>query len=167
MKTLSIIRHAKADLADSSQNDFDRALTKRGVKDAREIGALLQRCKEPVDWMISSPALRTRMTAEAISSTLKFDGTIQWNEATYLGDAETWLALLREVPPEISHVALVGHNPGVAELVAGLTTGVPFRLNLHFPTAAVAHLEMEIFWWNQIRWGCGQLKLLLTPKSMR
>jgi phosphohistidine phosphatase len=107
------------------------------------------------------------MTAEALSEELTFQGSIQWAEQGYLGDAEAWLGLLHEVPPELDHVAVVGHNPGMAELVAGLTTGTPFRLNLHFPPAAVAHLEMELFWWNQIRWGCGQLKFLFTPKLFR
>jgi len=167
MKTLSIIRHAKAELAESTQTDFDRSLTKRGLKDAHQLGTLLQRCKRPVDWLISSSALRTRQTTEQINNVLTISEAIQWKDAAYLGDAETLLALLSEAPPEIEHIALIGHNPGVAELVAGLTTGVPFRLNLHFPTAAMAQLEMEIFWWNQIRWGCGQLKLLLTPKAVR
>jgi phosphohistidine phosphatase len=167
MKTLSIIRHAKAVIADSTQNDFDRALTKRGQKDAQQLSQVLTRCKQPIDWIISSPAARTRMTAEILHQTLSLEHSIHWEERAYLGDAETWLTLLRNAPPEVEHIAVVGHNPGMAELVAGLTTGVPYRLNLQFPTAAVAHLEMEIFWWNQIRWGCGQLKLLFTPKIIR
>ena len=167
MKTLTIIRHAKAEIADGTQSDFDRALTKRGRKDARQISRVLTRCKEPIDWIISSPAMRTRSTTEAIVAELEFAGSVQWADSAYLGEAATWLMLLQEVPPEMNHVVVVGHNPGVAELVAGLVTGVPHRLNLHFPTAAVAQLETEIFWWNQIRWGCGQLRLLFTPKLLR
>ncbi|MEZ4673331.1 MAG: histidine phosphatase family protein [Caldilineaceae bacterium] len=167
MKTLTIVRHAKAEDADGSHSDFERALTKRGQKDARHVSRVLTRCKAPIDWIVSSPALRTRMTAEILATEVGFAGAVQWADSAYLGEAESWLALLKEVPPEVEHVAVVGHNPGVAALVAGLTTGVPYHLNLHFPTAAVAHMEMEIFWWNQIRWGCGQLRLLFTPKILR
>lgn len=167
MKRLSIMRHAKAAVAGTAQADFDRALTKRGTKDTQGIARTIGRGKLPVDWIVASPALRTQMTAEILSEALAFTGTIQWDDRAYLGDAETWLLLLSKVPPEIQHVAIVGHNPGMADLVAGLTTGASPRLNLHFPTAAVAHLEMEIFWWNQIRWGCGQLRWLITPKILR
>lgn len=167
MKMLSIIRHAKAEVANNGQPDFARALTKRGAKDSQLIAPPLSRCKAPVDWILASPAQRTRMTAELLGKALDYTGTIQWEESAYLADAEGWLALLSKVPPEIQHVVVVGHNPGVADLVAGLTTGAPARLNLHFPTAAVANLEIEIFWWNQIRWGCGQLRWLVTPKVLR
>ena len=167
MKMLSIIRHAKAEIASGGQSDFERALTKRGAKDTSVVAPVINRCKDSVDWILSSPAARTRTTAEIVAESLKFKGTIQWEDSAYLADAETWLSLLKKVPPEIQHVALIGHNPGVADLVAGLTTGAPARLNIHFPTAAIANLEMEIFWWNQIRWGCGQLRWLLTPKVLR
>ena len=167
MKMLTIIRHAKAEVAGSSQSDFDRALTKRGTKDTRLIVPAIASGSVPVDWILSSPAARTRKTTEILQESLGFSGTIQWEESAYLAEAETWLALLSKVPPEIHHIVVVGHNPGVANLVAGLTTGSPPRLNLHFPTASVANLELEIFWWNQIRWGCGQLRWLITPKILR
>ncbi len=90
-----------------------------------------------------------------------------WQEAVYLADADTLLTLLSEAPQDKEHVVLVGHNPGMEELVAGLCTGAPPHLNLQMPTATLAHLRLEIFWWNQIRWGCGQLQLLITPKVLR
>jgi len=167
LNRLWILRHAKAAPAGATENDFDRELTKRGTKDVQVIARTIARSKQPVDWILASPALRTRTTAEILSKALTFDGAIQWDDRAYLGDAETWLSLLAKVPPEIQHVAVIGHNPGVAELVTGLATGTASRLNLHYPTASVAHLEMEIFWWNQIRWGCGQLRWLVTPKILR
>lgn len=167
MKKLSIIRHAKAVDATSSLADFDRPLTKRGRKDAEHLGKLLARTAPPVDWLLSSPALRTRETTAAIVDTLGYAGRVQWADNAYLAEAETWLDLLSHVPPDMEHVVVVGHNPGIAELVAGLSSGATPRLNLDFPTAALAHLGVEIFWWNQIRWGCGQLQLLLTPKALR
>ncbi|MCB0061907.1 MAG: histidine phosphatase family protein [Caldilineaceae bacterium] len=167
MKTLSIVRHAKAETAGAAAADFRRPLTARGKKDARHIGRLLARIEPAIDWIIASPSARTRSTVAAMVEIVDYSGTLQWEERAYLGEAETWLQLLSAVPPEIEHVALVGHNPGIAELVAGLTSGVPSRLNLHFPTAAVAHLAVDIFWWNQIRWGCGELRMLITPKYLR
>jgi phosphohistidine phosphatase len=145
MKTLSIIRHAKAVAPEEAPNDFERPLTKRGQKDAIQLGQILAALSPEIDWLISSPALRTRETTEA----------------------DQWLALLKQAPPEAQHIAIVGHNPGLSDLVAGLAAGAATHLNFNLPTAAIAHLELEIFWWNQIRWGCGQLILLLPPKLLR
>jgi len=167
MKKLTIIRHAKAVDAAPAIADFDRPLTKRGLKDAERIGKLLAELTPTVDWVLSSPARRTRETTTAVVDSLGYNGRIQWADSAYLAEAESWLHLLGHVPPEIEHVTIIGHNPGVADLVAGLTAGSAPRLNLAFPTAALAHLELEIFWWNQIRWGCGQLHLLLTPRALR
>lgn len=167
MKKLTIIRHAKAVEAAPALTDFERPLTKRGLKDAERIGKLLAELTPPVDWLLSSPALRTRETTTALVESLGYQGRVQWAESAYLAEAEIWLNLLGHLPPEVEHVTIVGHNPGIADLVAGLAAGMAPRLNLAFPTAALAHLELEIFWWNQIRWGCGQLQLLLTPRALR
>jgi phosphohistidine phosphatase len=167
MKTLSIIRHAKAVSPDEYPNDFDRPLTKRGQKDAAYLGQLLATLQPAVDWLISSPAVRTRETTELLAKALPYTKPVQWEENAYLAEAEQCLALLKNAPPEAQHVAIVGHNPGLTDLVAGLVAGAATHLNFNLPTAAIAHLELEIFWWNQIRWGCGQLTLLLPPKLLR
>ena len=167
MKTLSIIRHAKAVQPEEAPTDFDRPLTKRGQKDAIQLGTVLAALQPAVDWVISSPALRTRETTELLAKTAPYTKPIQWEESAYLAEAEQWLALIKNAPPEAKHVAIIGHNPGLADLVAGLVAGNATHLNFNLPTAAIVHLELEIFWWNQIRWGCGQLHLLLPPKLVR
>ncbi|MFZ4659693.1 MAG: SixA phosphatase family protein [Caldilineaceae bacterium] len=167
MKTLSIIRHAKAVAPEEAPNDFERPLTKRGQKDAIQLGQILAALSPEIDWLISSPAVRTRETTELITKTRTYTKPIQWAESAYLAEADQWLALLKQAPPEAQHIAIVGHNPGLSDLVAGLAAGAATHLNFNLPTAAIAHLELEIFWWNQIRWGCGQLILLLPPKLLR
>ncbi len=167
MKALTIIRHAKAAPPEEYANDVDRPLTTRGLKDAKHMAEVLVRLEPPVDWLISSSAIRARETAEKLATGLDFTNPIIWQDAAYLADADTLLAILSEAPQDIEHVVLVGHNPGVEELVAGLCTGSPPHMNITMPTATLAHLHLEIFWWNQIRWGCGQLQLLVTPKVLK
>lgn len=167
MKALTIIRHAKAELPEEYANDFDRPLTPRGRKDASHMAKLLAQLDPPVDWLISSPAVRTQQTAERIIEKLHLDDNIAWQEAIYEADAESLMKVLSEAPQDMEHVVLVGHNPGMEELVAGLCTGAPPHLNLTMTPGALAHLHLEIFWWNQIRWGCGKLQLLVPPKLIR
>lgn len=167
MKSLTLVRHAKAEPLAGFATDFDRPLTERGNRDAARIAVLLGRLAPPVDWWLSSPAQRTRQTTERIAAETGYTRDVQWEPAIYEASADMLLNLLTTIPQEVEHAVLVGHNPGVADLVSGLVAGVPSRLNLHMPTAALAHISLEIFLWNQIRWGAGQLELLLTPKSLK
>lgn len=167
MKYLSLLRHGKAERPEGYAGDRARPLTSRGQKDAGLVADLLARADPVPDWVISSPAQRTQETAERVAAALGLKHAIIWEERVYDAAAETLLQILSEVPPEIEHAVLVGHNPGLQELVSGLCAGAPDRLNVSMATGALAYLELEIFWWNQIRWGCGALQLLVKPKLLR
>lgn len=167
MKYLSILRHAKAERPEDYANDIDRPLTSRGHKDALYMGVILAEIEPAIDWIISSPAQRTRDTIHQVTNALKFKRAVVWQEAIYEAEAETLLTVLAQVPPAMEHVLLVGHNPGLEGLVSGLAAGAANRLQLTMATAGLAHLTLEIFGWNQIRWGCGSLHCLLRPKLLR
>jgi phosphohistidine phosphatase len=167
MKYLSVLRHAKAEPPEDYATDINRPLTSRGEKDALHMGAILAEIKPAIDWIISSPAQRTRDTAQQVVHALKFKRNVIWQDAIYEAEAETLLESLTLIPAEKEHVLLIGHNPGVEGLVSGLVAGDPNRLQLTMATAGLAHLTLEIFGWNQIRWGCGSLHCLLRPKLLR
>ncbi len=167
MKYLTVIRHAKAEDPMGYAHDFERPLAERGQKDAKQIARALSNLEPAVDWWISSPAARTRETTQLLINHLAYTKHLLWEEAVYAAEADTLLDILREQLQEAEHIALVGHNPGLEELIVGLCAGSSRRLSLRMPTAALAHLELEIFRWDQIRWGCGQLRLLVTPRILR
>lgn len=167
MKTLSILRHAKAQPSEERLVDFERILTERGVKDTRLVAKVLEQSDTPVEWVISSPAARARQTTEITIAVLDFKRPLLWQEKIYEATPETLLTLLTEIPSGIEHALLVGHNPGLEFLVAGLCNGGPTHLHLHLAPATLAMIELEIFSWDQIRWGCGHLHLLLPPKVLR
>lgn len=167
MKILTVVRHTKAEKPDGFATDQDRPLSERGQRDARRMGKVLSRLKTEVSWWISSPAQRTRQTTEIMGEASSYSGNILWEAAVYEANAETLLDLLAATPAEMVHVVLVGHNPGMETLVSGLVTGTPGRLSVHMPPGALAHLNLEVFQWNQIRWGCGRLELLATPKVFK
>jgi phosphohistidine phosphatase len=167
MRQLTVLRHAKAEDPSLTMQDFQRPLAERGNKDARAAARVLAALPTPVDWWISSPAVRARATAEAVAAELGYTKTIQFADEGYPGTPDGWLALLAAVPPEAQHVAIVGHNPSLEGLITGLTTGDCQHLNFRLPTAGVAYLELEIAHWDQVRWGCGQLRVLAPPKVVR
>lgn len=167
MKHLTILRHAKADRPEDYSRDFDRPLTKRGIKDAALVAAHFAKLEPAIDWVISSPAARTRQTTEQILPRLQMGQQVHWEDAVYAATADVLLGVLQSAPPEVSHILLVGHNPGMEELVSGLAAGSPTRLSCTLATAAFAHLEIEIVYWNQVRWGSGRLLMLVPPKLLR
>lgn len=167
MKYFTAIRHAKAEDPLAYSRDFDRPLSEKGQKEAKQSARVIANLEPPVDWWISSTALRTRETSDVIGIAIGYTKHTQWKDAAYAADADTLLDLLSAVPQEATHVAMVGHNPGLEELVTGLCSGGARHMNLHLATSTIAHLELEIFRWDQIRWGCGQLRLLVAPKAFK
>jgi phosphohistidine phosphatase len=167
MKVLSIVRHAKAERPETYPSDFVRPLTSRGHKDAARLGGLLAELQPPVDYILSSPAARAAQTADRLAAALSFTGSVAWEDSIYLASADTLLEVLRRAPEDAQHLVLIGHNPGLEELAAGLCSGAPDNSVLTLITATVAHFDLDITRWNQLRWGAGQLKLLLAAKLLK
>jgi phosphohistidine phosphatase len=167
MKTLSILRHAKAERPEDFASDLERPLTARGHKDAARMGELLADLTPRVDWVISSPAQRTRETTAHIVHALAFKRAVLWQEAVYEAEADALLQLLAQTPSEMEHVVLIGHNPGMEMLVSGLSAGAPNRLGVIMAPGGLAHLTLDIMNWQQLRWGSGTLHFLLRPKLLR
>lgn len=167
MKYISIWRHAKAERPEAYPNDYERPLTERGQRDAQRMSAVLARLEPAIDLIVSSPAARTAQTTQVLVAQLHGAIDPQWHAAAYLAAADTLLEMLKALPDAASHVVVVGHNPGMEELASGLCGASPEDVFVRLPTAALAHVVVEASHWSMVRWGAGQLRLLLTPKILR
>ena len=123
--------------------------------------------KEKPDWIVSSPALPTRQTAEKVDELIRYSRNFGWNDRIYAAAPYTLLNILQETHDTAYHVLLIGQNPGVAELVSGLCAGTDGRLNLRFPTAGLAHFEVDIARWRQLHWGSCELRFLVAPSFLK
>lgn len=168
-RELLILRHAKSDWGKDSAADFDRPLAKRGRKDAPSVGAWLYREGLVPDYVVSSPALRARETAVKVCKALDVKkGKIVWDDAVYDADLNALLDVLARVPASAGLVLLVGHNPGLEELVrflAGDELDEPKDGKL-MPTAALARLEMPEDW-SGLEAGCAALMAVVRPKQLQ
>ena len=145
MKLLSILRHAKSSWKDSSLDDHDRPLNKRGLRDAPRVGEALVELQLLPDTILSSTARRARETALAVAEAAEFPEEIRFTRELYLATPQTYLELLRALPETSAHALVVGHNPGIEDLVAALT-GEPEPM----PTAALAVVELPIDAWKDL-----------------
>jgi len=166
MKHITILRHGQA-TQDPGFEDFDRPLTGKGRKQIPRLAAFVGRAKVKPDWIISSSAQRARETAEALAEGLGFTRQIVWTRQAYLAPAVTLLEILRETPDVAEHLIVVGHNPGLSDLVAGLCAGGDFRLNIQMPTGGLATLAAQVMHWRQLRWGCAELLAYVSPQSLK
>lgn len=114
--TLFILRHGKAEPL--ATRDFDRALSTRGIEEAE---ALARRIPPPgtSDLALVSSAVRTRQTADCLLTGwgLKAWPAIRWEEQGYLAPARFWLNCLADLPDGSRNVYIIGHNPGVSDLI--------------------------------------------------
>jgi phosphohistidine phosphatase len=149
VKTLVVIRHAKAE--QSGPSDFDRQLTDRGTVDATEAGQwLATRGVEP-DQALVSAAVRAQQTWEAVNEGGGWDLEGTPDEALYDAGTETALDLIRETDDVIRTLVVVGHNPTVASLATLLDDGegdeeASNEVTLGFPTSALAVFSYDGDW---------------------
>lgn len=168
-RELLILRHAKSDWDTKVASDFERPLAKRGRKDAPRVGEWLYREGLIPQVIVSSPALRARDTTLKVCKCLDLaKKEIQWDEEVYDADLPTLLRVLSRVPPAAELMLLVGHNPGLEELLrylAGTDVDEPADGKL-LPTATVARLEMPSDW-AQLDFGCAGLVSIVRPKQLK
>ena len=145
MKTLLVLRHAKSSWNDPQLDDHERPLNERGRRDAPRMGELLREFGLRPDVVISSDAVRARLTAEAVAAAARYVGEIVLDPHLYLASPADILSLLRTVRENAETVMIIGHNPGLEELVEQLTDE---RHDL--PTAALAHIVLEIDQWRDL-----------------
>jgi phosphohistidine phosphatase len=90
MKTLLLLRHAKSSWKDSALDDHERPLTKRGRRDGPRMGELMRQYGFILDMVISSDAVRARLTAEAVVETARYAGEILLDHRLYLAPTSCW-----------------------------------------------------------------------------
>ena len=162
MKTLLLLRHAKSDWRDPQLADHDRPLNKRGKRDARRMGRLLRDENLLPDLIITSTAERTRTTVEGMAAESAYAGKIKARRVFYLAGPESSLEVLRGVPDTYQRVMVVGHNPGLEELLAQLTGTV-----IILPTAALAQVSLPIRHWGELGEETkGKLKGVWRPREL-
>jgi phosphohistidine phosphatase len=167
VKRLSLLRHAKSAWDDPTLRDRDRPLAPRGLKAAKRMGKWAAKHDVRPELVVCSSALRARQTLERMLPRLGEPEV--WVEVTlYAASAETLLARVRALPAEVEEAMLVGHNPGVTDLV--LLLAEPGRLREraaeNVPTGALAILELDVERWRDVSPGHATLTRFVVPREL-
>jgi phosphohistidine phosphatase len=162
MKTLLLLRHAKSSWKDPNARDFDRPLNQRGLKAAPAVGRLIRKRKLQLDLVLSSPAERARQTTQLVLEAASLKTELRYDERIYEASSARLFEIVSQIDDEADLVMLVGHNPGLEDLLAALAGEAR-----SFPTAALACITLDIEKWNKVRAGGGQLEWLAKPKELK
>jgi len=120
------------------------------------------------DHVVASPAERALTTAEKCCKSMGvFAKSIVKDRRIYLAGPEQLLAVLADCPKEKQRVLLVGHNPGLEELLqfladAPIATPEDGKL---LPTATLAQLTMPDDW-SHLSAGCAHLLSITRPGGL-
>ena len=162
MKELILIRHAKSSWKDSSPDDRERPLNKRGERDAPEMGARLARRKHKPNLIVSSPAVRALETARIIARKLGYPRKdIAVEDRLYGAGVAELLDVIRNTDESVTTLMLFGHNPGLTELANHLGP----RPIPNLPTCGVLHLRFETETWSVVGYARGDELLFDFPKT--
>ena len=168
MKILYVLRHAKSDWGNSSLEDFDRPLNARGRKAAKAIGKELRTRKIKPDLVLASPAVRALQTLERVENAYGSKFRVESEPRIYGSEPKTLVDLVRSAPDDVQRLLIVGHNPGLQDLVVALSR--PGELLDEaadkFPTAALAEIRFDADSWSEIAAGRGILECLVRPRAL-
>ena len=166
IKTLLILRHAKSSWKFSDLADHDRPLNKRGKRDAPKIGNLLKEKDLVPDIIISSTAVRAEKTAKMVAKASKYkdEDDVALSDSLYTAGPDAYIDVLTNLQNKYNTVLVIGHNPGLEELVK-ILSGEEYHV---MPTCALAHIRLDIQSWSDIvqMTGKGRLVRLWNPHEL-
>lgn len=168
LRRLVVLRHAKSARPEGVP-DSRRPLAPRGLRDAPAAGRALAEADLLPDLALCSTAVRARQTWQLASGEWGTPPPVRYEPRLYGADVPTLLDVVRETPPEVETLLLVGHNPGLEDLLLALAgdglDDTLERLRTKFPTSAVAVLAWHGTGWPALAPGVALLTSFTVPRG--
>ncbi|MBR8640380.1 histidine phosphatase family protein [Streptomyces tuirus] len=170
LRRLVVLRHAKSawpvDVA-----DHERPLAPRGRRDAPAAGRALAEADCLPDLALCSTAVRARQTWDLAAAQWGTPPPVRNDRRLYAASPAGLLAVVHEVPAEVETLLLIGHNPGLEELVLALADDglddTLERVRTKFPTSAIAALSWRGTTWRDLVPGGALLTSVTVPRGAK
>ena len=170
MKILTLLRHAKSGWDDPVMRDFDRSLNAKGARAADLVGEQMRALGLGFDHIVASPAIRVMETVEHLGHGYGRRIEPEWDRRLYLASTAMLLDLIHTLPADADRVLMIGHNPGLEELVLLLTADAPDatlrrEVAAKYPTASLAELHI-VGDWATLLPGEARLMRFIRPRDL-
>ncbi|MCF8709982.1 SixA phosphatase family protein [Rhizorhapis sp. SPR117] len=171
MKRLTLLRHAKSSWDDHVSRDFDRPLNKRGARAAMTMGRYARNHDMHFDHLIASPAVRVIQTLDTFLDGYGEKIEANWDRRIYLASSATLMDVLRDQPNDVSSLLMLGHNPGLEDLILTLVpdnsaSALRDDVEIKFPTASLAVMEIDIDKWDDMGPNMARLVSFTRPRDL-
>ncbi|MGW0209610.1 SixA phosphatase family protein [Streptomyces sp. NPDC003233] len=170
LRRLVVLRHAKSAWPEGVE-DHRRPLARRGLRDAPAAGRALAEADCLPDLALCSPAVRARRTWELASAEWGTPPPVRYDRRLYAAGVPELLEVVHEAPPEVETLLLIGHNPGLEELVLELARDgledTLERVRTKFPTSAIAVLSWHGTGWPALGPGTALLTSLIVARGKK
>ncbi len=170
MKTLTLLRHAKSGWDDPVERDFDRPLNGRGRRAANRMGRYLRDEGLAYDQVVASPAMRVQQTIAGVEDGLGRALAPAYDKRIYMASASTLLDVVHALDDAHGNILLIGHNPGLEDLVLMLVPdgsgALRDEVEIKYPTATLAEMRFEVARWADVDERKGQLVRFMRPREL-
>lgn len=161
MKSLYILRHAKAAAPDDVTDDFDRPLSEKGKKDAEDMGGFLAFKEVSADLIISSSAKRAWKTVKKVAKRINYRKDLIVNDfRVYEADSAALFEIIKALDDKYSSVILCGHNPGITRLANLIVDKA--RID-DIPPCGICRIDFSIDSWKDLCEKSGSLAFFEYP----
>lgn len=155
-----LLRHAHAQPSASSGRDEDRRLTAEGRAACHDLQAWIRNYRETMPAaVLVSPARRAVETAQTALDRVDLP-TFRSEPALWNATAGDLVDLIDRTADPARPMLLVGHNPGLEDLVIWLCGGIPVP-GMKPGTLAIVDVDPPL------RPGCGRIRHFVQPSESR
>lgn len=160
---LYLLRHAESQEKQVGQDDRDRRLTPRGMREALLMGTYLFKEKATVDLVISSSAERAKLTAGLVVDGMKWDHKdIVLSDEIYEASSRTFFQFLTKLDDNHKHILCIAHNPVISYVAEYLTKE---EIGDMAP-GGLAMIKFNIASWQEVSQGNGALENYIYPEML-
>ncbi len=164
MKTLTLMRHAKSSWKEAVQSDLERPLLEKGLKRTRLIIDFLQGKEFIPEMILTSHAVRALETARIMAYVFNVpDDKLRIEKSIYTASAEEYFDQFFDIPRQISHVLLVGHNPAITNFANRF---LQQKID-YLPTSGIVSISFETGRWEELPLAGHRLLFITYPKMLK
>jgi len=164
MKTLYLVRHAKASWEDATVSDAQRQLLPKGIRKTKKIVEFLKKKGGSIDLILSSPAVRAFETAKIVAAGMGYpEDKIGIDRKIYDGYHDRILDIIYGTDNQVGSLMIFGHNPTITRLA---------NLFLHpgieiMPTSCVVCISFNTDQWENIPSTEPNQEFIVYPKMLK
>ncbi len=170
MKTVYLLRNAKAENGADGQADIERKLTHAGREACATMGTYIKARGYLPALVLCSPAERTRETFELVMQASGFTPASRMEKKLYMSSPDQVISLINRLDEDFGSVMVVGHNPVMHHLAIlraqKQDTALHDALQMKYPTGTLTVLRFALDFWHDLAPGRGELVDFMPPSGL-